>query len=234
MKRLRLLQRRLSRAARLVQRRIPLVDQRVHIRVLRRKGALGARDLDLQLSADASDHVIQNHQSISAGAIVAGRPDTRSAPGVDQLDACAQARALRLDAALEHVAYAELGPDSRRVDLLTAIAHRGPARDDAKSADTRQRIGQIVGHQIGRQSRLLARFADARERQDQDRREPAWLRHSRSSASLVRGGRRLPRIVCGCECKAQPFSKPRQLAVVRPPEIPLDQFVAGEMRKRLA
>ena len=37
------------------------------------------------------------------------------------------------------------------VDLPSAITHRCRARDNAKSTGTRQRIGEVVSQQIGRQ-----------------------------------------------------------------------------------
>ena len=122
----------------------------------------GARDLVLD-----GKHV--RHMTV-----VALRPAVGAADRVDQLRRHAQSFAVAADAALDHVANAQLLADPAHVDRTALVLERGVACDHDQAGEPRQLSDDVVGDAVA--EILLAWITgDVLERQDGDRR-PVVLR----------------------------------------------------------
>ena len=114
-------------------------------------------------------------------AVVSLGPDVLAGLGVDELAGDADPLAGRPDAALEHVAHAELARDLPHVDRLALVDEARVAGDDEEPAQARERRDDVLGDAVG-EIVLLGVAAHVGEGQDGDRGLVERLRAGRPRA----------------------------------------------------
>src|SRR5438552_131822 len=105
----------------------------------------------------------------SQDAVIFVGPNMRAGLSLDELSRDAQAIAAFAQAALEHVANAELAPDLLDVDDLALVGEARIPRDHEQPIDPRQAGDDILDHAVG-EILLLGIAAHVLERQHRDRR----------------------------------------------------------------
>ena len=132
-------------------------------------GLLALGEPDLHLGRQPEGDLVLHREDIVDAAVVALRPQVSAARRIDQLGGNSDAVADFADAALEHVADAELARDVADVDRTPLVDEARVARDDGEAGELRQRGEDVVDQSVGKEL-LLRIAAHHRERQYGDRR----------------------------------------------------------------
>ena len=116
---------------------------------------------------DPAHHLVVHREQVVRRPIVALGPEVRAGGGIDQLRRYPHALGAGLEAALEHVAHAELPADLAHVDRLALVGEAGIAGDHEQVARSGELGDQILGEGVG-QTLLALVAAKIVERQHGD------------------------------------------------------------------
>src|SRR5439155_537520 len=138
--------------------------------------ALAPRALDFRAANarfddpdDGLGDLVLEVEDVFQDAVIFVGPNVRAGLSLDELSRDAQAIAAFAQAALEHVANAELAPDLLDVDDLALVGEARIPRDHEQPIDPRQAGDDILDHAVG-EILLLGIAAHVLERQHRDRR----------------------------------------------------------------
>ena len=151
---------------------------------------LGPPERRLDRAGHPLRHPVLEVEHVRERAVEALRPEMGAALGVDQLARDAHPLASFADAALEHVAHAQLAPDLPHVDGLAPVGEARVAGDDEQARDPRQGGGDVLDDPV-REVALLRVAAQVVERQHRER----GLVGQRQRGPLRRPRRRRPRTI---------------------------------------
>src|SRR6185295_1523977 len=150
--------------------RIPaLIDQGIHIGIVRTPRAFDGKDFELQFAGEPSHELVLHSVTVRAFSLDPRAPDWEARCWVNQLDVHAQYVALDAQAAVEHVAYVKVGTDRRYIDCLPFEGERCLSRDHAHELHARQKIGQIVCYHFGKKVGRASRLAKSPQWKNKDR-----------------------------------------------------------------
>ena len=113
-------------------------------------------------------HTVLELEHVRERAVEAVRPEMGAALGIDQLARDADPLAGFADAALEHVAHAQLAPDLPDIDGLVPVGEARVAGDDEQARHPRQGGGDVLDDPV-REVALLRVAAQIVERQHRER-----------------------------------------------------------------
>ena len=113
--------------------------------------ALDLRPLELRGDCpdDARGQLILQLEDVVEGAFEAVGPDMRPGRRIDELARDAHAVRRLAQAALQHIAHAELAAHLLRIHGSALVGEARVARDDEEPADARQRRDDVFHHAIG-------------------------------------------------------------------------------------